>query len=126
MLKHEVIAADKWNDNGPHDLIMVSLCIQIAVAKMQLCSLYGAYACPYGSPGGWSQIIPQVKKPDVEDLGWHGYTWSVVVRPVGRTDKLSKLTLEAAYGREITFNSLATALVDSPAVSRPIAHSLKT
>jgi hypothetical protein len=33
--------------------------------------------------GGWSQTIPQVKKPDVEVLGWCGYKWSVVVRLVG-------------------------------------------
>ena len=26
--------------------------------------------------GGWSQTIRQVKKPDVEVLGWRGYTWS--------------------------------------------------
>ena len=36
-------------------------------------------------PSSWSQMIPQVKKPDVEALGWRGYTWSAVVRPVGRT-----------------------------------------
>jgi hypothetical protein len=36
-------------------------------------------------PGGWSQTIPQVKEPDVEVLGWRGYTWSAVTRPVGRT-----------------------------------------
>ena len=36
-------------------------------------------------PGGWSQTIPQVKKPDMEVLGRHGYTWS----------------LEAVYGREM-------------------------
>ena len=35
------------------------------------------------SLGGWSQVIPLVKKPDVEVLGWHGYTGSAVVRLVG-------------------------------------------
>ena len=38
-------------------------------------------------PGGWSQLILQVKKPDVEVLGWHGYTWSAIVRLVGQTAK---------------------------------------
>ena len=52
-------------------------------------------------PGGWSPTIPQVKKPDIEVLGWHGYMWSAVVRPVGCPAKFSKMTLEAAYGREI-------------------------
>ena len=49
-------------------------------------------------PGGWSQTM---KKPDVEVPGCRGYTWSAIVRPVGRTDKWSRTTLEAAYGREI-------------------------
>jgi hypothetical protein len=59
------------------------------------------YSCFISCPGGWSQTIPQVKKTDVEVLSWHGYTWSAVVRPVGRTTKFSKTTLEEAYGREI-------------------------
>ena len=37
MLKHEVMAVDEWHDNGPQDLVTVSLCIQIAIEKMQLC-----------------------------------------------------------------------------------------
>jgi hypothetical protein len=38
MLRHEVMVVDEWLDNGPQDLITVSLCIQIAISKMQLCS----------------------------------------------------------------------------------------
>jgi hypothetical protein len=38
--------------NGPLDLVMVSLCIQIAIEKMQLCllSVAYAYAYPYHNP----------------------------------------------------------------------------
>jgi hypothetical protein len=49
MLKHEVMAVDEWHDNGAH-LVTVSLCIQIAINEMQLCSLSLAYACPYHNP----------------------------------------------------------------------------
>jgi hypothetical protein len=50
MLKYEVMAGDKWHDNGPQDLVTVSLCIQIAIDKIQLCSLSIAYAGPYHIP----------------------------------------------------------------------------
>ena len=30
MLKHEVITEDEWHDNGPQDLVMVSICIQLS------------------------------------------------------------------------------------------------
>ena len=45
MLKHEVMAADSLLDNGPQNLVKVTLCIQIAIDKMQLCLLCLAYAC---------------------------------------------------------------------------------
>jgi len=61
--------------------------------------------CCSSCPGGWSQMILEVKMLDVEVLGWCGYTWSVV----GCTAKFSETPLETAYGREIniqfTYNS---------------------
>jgi hypothetical protein len=47
MLKHEVMVADEWHNNGPQDLVTVSLCIKINIDKMQLRSLSVAYVCPY-------------------------------------------------------------------------------
>ncbi len=62
----------------------------------------------------------------MEVLGWCGYTLSVVVRLVGCTAKFSETPLETALVEKLTFNSRATALVDIPAVSTPIACFLKT
>ncbi len=57
--------------------------------------------CCSSCPGGWSQTILEVKILDVEVLGWCGYMWSAVVRPVGCTDKFSETPLETAYGRDM-------------------------
>ncbi len=94
-----------------------SLCRNYLVMQTDCCS-----SCP----GGWSQTILEVKMLDVEVLGWCGYTWSAVVRPVGCTAKLSETPWRRLMVEKLTFNSWATALVDIPAVSMPIARSLKT
>ncbi len=41
---------DAWHNNGPQDLVTVSLCIQNAINKCNLCSLSITYACPYHNP----------------------------------------------------------------------------
>jgi hypothetical protein len=67
MLKHEVMAADEWHDNGPQDLVTIPLSIQIAIDQMQLCLLSVAYACPYYNP-----IVKYKSKLDGEQrsMGW--------------------------------------------------------
>jgi hypothetical protein len=47
MMTHEVMVADEWHDNETQDIIMASLCIQIAIDN---CLLSIAYACPYHNP----------------------------------------------------------------------------
>jgi hypothetical protein len=92
MLKHEVMAADEWHDNGPRDIVIVSLCIQIAIDKMLLFSLISfiAYTCPYHNPT--ATIGHSVHNIDVSMPLTHTtpYAWSAVVKPVGCTAKVYK------------------------------------
>ncbi len=45
LLQHEVMVVDEWHNNGPQDLVTVSLCIQNGIIKMHLCLLSITYAC---------------------------------------------------------------------------------
>lgn len=69
----------------------------------------------------------QVKDPDVEVLGWHGYTWSGVLRLVGCAAKFSELALETVYVSQINIQIVANRSSGlSPGASMPTARSLKT
>ncbi len=92
-----------------------SLCRNSLVMQTDCCS-----SCP----GGWSQTILEVKMLAVEVLGWCGY---MCLRLWGWLDVLPN-SLKCFWRRLMvekwTFNSRATALVDIPAVSMPIATSV--
>ncbi len=69
-----------------------SLCINSLVMQTDCCS-----CCL----GGCSQTVIEVKMLDVEVLGWCGFWWSAVVRPVECTAKVSETPSEMACGREM-------------------------
>ncbi len=99
------------------EMVSDSLCRNSLAMQTDCCS-----SCP----GGWSQTILEVKMLDVEVLGCVVTRWSAV----GCTGKFSEMPLERLWRwlmlEKQKCNSRATVLVDIPAVSMPIARSLKT
>ena len=94
MRKNEVMVASEWQD-----LIMVSLCVEIAIDKMQLCSLSVAYACPHHNPTTtmgtlFTTLTSANRSPTLR------HTWSAVW---GRLDVL--LNFKRLMVEKLTFNS---------------------
>ena len=78
--------SDEWHDNGPQDLTLLSLCIQIAIDQIQLCSLFVAYACPYHNP-----TMGQLSKPLAHTTAQ--YSWN-------RYSSLKSTLLQRASGHQ--------------------------
>ena len=101
MLQREMMAADELPYNGVQDLVTISLCIQIAIDKMQLCSLSVAYACPYHNPTTpWGTLFTTLTSANRSPTRHH----TRGLQLWGQLDILTnsqKTMLEAAYGSEI-------------------------
>jgi hypothetical protein len=67
-------------------------------------------------------MVPQLKKLDVEVLGWCGYKCSGCLDVLPNSIKQHWRQLMVEKG---TLNCMSTALVNIPAVSLPIARSLQ-
>jgi hypothetical protein len=82
-------------------ILLRYICIQIAIDKMQLCSLSKAHACPYRNPT--ATMGHSVHNIDISNqlARTTPYTCSAVLRLVGCTAKFSKMTLEVTYHREM-------------------------
>jgi hypothetical protein len=88
MLKHVVMAAGEWRDNGTRDHVTVSMCIQIAIDKMQLCSLSVMYACPYHNPSTTPALCSQRWHQQTTSPHNAIHTWSAVVRLVEQISQM--------------------------------------
>jgi hypothetical protein len=122
MLKHEVMAVDEWPDNGPRDLLTVSLCIPIVNSSnaivfvvRSLCLLCSYHNCHHRT---------------LDSQHWHQQPLTHTTQTRGvrlwcQSDRLHN-SLKRCWRwfmvDKLTFNSLATALVDIP-VSIPIAQT---
>lgn len=78
-----------WHDNGPHDLITVSLCISVAINKMYLCLWLMAYVCLYCNPSaiiGHCVYNVDISKrlthimPNTRSALWYSVNWDLSVR----------------------------------------------
>ncbi|KAK5614919.1 hypothetical protein CRENBAI_009540 [Crenichthys baileyi] len=71
IIMHEVMDVDKWHNNWPQDLVVVSLCIQTPINKIQAFSLFITYSYPYHNPTvtlGHSIRNVDISKPIIHNI----------------------------------------------------------
>ncbi len=111
--EHEVMVMDEWHNNGPQDLVMISLCIQNAINKMHLSSLSITYACPYHNPtAAMGHLVHNV---DISKPLTHTTPYTLSMRTPMRTT-----SLQMSFPETVSDSLCRNSLVIKPIVAAAV------